>query len=384
MPVKNVKRKTDDGFEGVITGLNDKEKEILKEDGIASSEEVEKIVKEMPTDINVDKDGYAILEHDGKEITGQKKNVKFAQTDKSASFSEVTIPSASDLKTKDGTGFGEDILDWSDKTIDDENGLILTTEMSEELTKHSRMKVNTSFGIITFDYKYTAIEEGVLSLVEGIALVTGNSNDIRGALYFVYLATGAQSALKFAAVSLPIGVKFDHSFNSITFSLSSSDNTEVYLKTINGQSIADSNESTNIKVQEPLVSGTNIKTINGNSVLGAGDIPVQQKLYRHTITIYEGNTKDGNSICFTAYTPSNTPVDSIQDLTANADGSNKLANTDLNCFGVSGTASALVFYNKIHVGTSISNTTLQKVTGGSATLASVYASYTMTDDVTLN
>lgn len=203
-----------------------------------------------------------------------------------ASLKSVTIPSAKDLKTKDGTGFGEDILDWSDKTIDDENGLILTTEMSEELTKHSRMKVNTSLGIITFDYKYTAIEEGVLSLVEGLALATGNSNDIGGALYFVYLATGAQSALKFAGVPLPIGVKFDHSFNSITFSLSSSDNTEVYLKTINGQSIADSNESTNIKVQEPLVSGTNIKTINGNSVLGAGDIPVQQKLYHHTITLH--------------------------------------------------------------------------------------------------
>lgn len=110
----------------------------------------------------------------------------------------------------------------------------------------------------------------------------------------------------------------------------------------------------------------------------------QSTLYRHTVTIYEGNTQDGNSICFTAYTPSNTPIDSIQDLTASADGSNKLANTDLECFGVSGTASALVFYNKIHVGTSITNTTLQKVTGGSATLASVYASYTMKDDVTLN
>lgn len=116
-----------------------------------------------------------------------------------------------------------------------------------------------------------------------------------------------------------------------------------------------------------------------------GDIAKKQAtLYRHTITIYEGNTQDGNSICFTTYTPSNTPIDSIQDLTASADGSNKLANTDLECFGVSGTESALVFYNKIHVGTSITNTTLQKATGGSVTLASVYASYTMKDDVTLN
>lgn len=131
---------------------------------------------------------------------------------------------------------------------------------------------------------------------------------------------------------------------------------------------------------------------NASTIINLGDINAnkveiankQNALYRHTITIYEGNTQDGNSICFTTYTPSNTPIDSIQDLTASADGSNKLANTDLECFGVSGTASALTFYNKIHVGASITNTTLQKVTGGSATLASVYASYTMTDDVTLN
>ena len=107
----------------------------------------------------------------------------------------------------------------------------------------------------------------------------------------------------------------------------------------------------------------------------------QSKLYRHTITIYGGNENDGNSICFTTYTPSNIRIDSIQDL---INGSNKLANTDLECFGVSGTASALVFYNKIHVGSDLSNTTLQKATGGSVALSSVYSNYTITDDVSLN
>ena len=37
--------------------------------------------------------------------------------------------------------------------------------------------------------------------------------------------------------------------------------------------------------QEELVSGTNIKTINGSSVLGSGDISVGGSLYQHTITI---------------------------------------------------------------------------------------------------
>ena len=128
--------------------------------------------------------------------------------------------------------------------------------------------------------------------------------------------------------------------------------------------------------------------ITKSQVINLGDISdvakKQATLYRHTITIYEGNTQDGNSICFTTYTPSNTPIDSIQDLTASVDGSNKLANTDLGCFGVSGSASALTLYNKIHVGTNLASTTLQKATGGSVALSSVYSSYKITDDVSLN
>lgn len=124
---------------------------------------------------------------------------------------------------------------------------------------------------------------------------------------------------------------------------------------------------------------------NNSTIATLADLNSKQSvLYRHTITIYEGNTQDSNSICFTAYTPSNIPIDSVQDLTASVDGSNKLANTDLECFGVSGTASALVFYNKIHVGTDLASTTLQKATGGSVALSSVYSNYTITDDVSLN
>lgn len=99
----------------------------------------------------------------------------------------------------------------------------------------------------------------------------------------------------------------------------------------------------------------------------------QNTLFIHTITIYEGNTQDGNSICFTTYTSSSTPISSIE----------QLANTDLNCFGVSGTTDALTFYNKIHIGNDLAITTLQKATGGSVALSAVYAAYTITDDVTV-
>ena len=130
-----------------------------------------------------------------------------------------------------------------------------------------------------------------------------------------------------------------------------------------------------------------IGRINGVPIISPIESPkfnLQSTLYRHTITIYEGNTQDGNSVCFTAYTPSNTPIDSIQDLTASADGSNKLANTDLACFGVSGTAEALVLYNGIHIGTDLASTTFRKAVGGSVAFSSAFATYTITDDVTLN
>ena len=47
MPVKNVKRKTNDGFEGVITGLNDKEKEkiVLYYVGEIEADELIKLLK---------------------------------------------------------------------------------------------------------------------------------------------------------------------------------------------------------------------------------------------------------------------------------------------------------------------------------------------------
>lgn len=49
MPVKNVKRKTNDGLQGTIVGLTEEEKQALNEAGIASSDDVEKLAEEMPS-----------------------------------------------------------------------------------------------------------------------------------------------------------------------------------------------------------------------------------------------------------------------------------------------------------------------------------------------
>ena len=56
-------------------------------------------------------------------------------------------------------------------------------------------------------------------------------------------------------------------------------NGDIPFKTVNEQAITGSGD---IEVQEPLVSGTNIKTVNSNSLLGQGDIAVQEPLVSGT------------------------------------------------------------------------------------------------------
>ena len=117
-----------------------------------NTQNIENLSKVMPTDINVDENGYAILEHDGTEITGQKKQVKFAQMDKKASFSEVTIPSANALKTKDGTSIGgSDVkifeIDYSRFVGDENPTATLTTEEVQLFKDSDLIYVNNFSGI---------------------------------------------------------------------------------------------------------------------------------------------------------------------------------------------------------------------------------------------
>lgn len=68
---------TDD--EQVVFELTDKSKPntVVKRNSNGNIDEVEQLTKVMPTDINIDSNNYLILEHDGTEITKQKKQVKF-------------------------------------------------------------------------------------------------------------------------------------------------------------------------------------------------------------------------------------------------------------------------------------------------------------------
>lgn len=51
---------------------------------------IENMNKVMPTDINTDNNGYLILEHDGVEITGQKKVVKIGKYNSATKMFEFT------------------------------------------------------------------------------------------------------------------------------------------------------------------------------------------------------------------------------------------------------------------------------------------------------
>lgn len=70
-------------------------------DGV-SEKQFENLVKVVPTDIAIDANGFPVLEHDGKEITGQKKTTAVAKKSDLESYSTmkhrhtVTIKSGGD------------------------------------------------------------------------------------------------------------------------------------------------------------------------------------------------------------------------------------------------------------------------------------------------
>lgn len=317
----------------------------------------------------------------------------------------LTLNSASNLKTKDGTSFGEGLSKpWfsSNEYIGILSKSVTTSPVDDYLS--GLYNVDGTVGLIAQNNKSGVIASFIPSLNADFPIFMYQGNDVQSLVQlpdkfftestiitlgdglppYVYTynaSTDGKSGVIIKEHLIGVqAVTSDKKYNSIGLNV-----TENFV-------FATFNDAKNNNTLYILPDGLSSDFVNTVSVPAkTGTIALiedlatkQSVLYRHTITIYGGNENDGNSICLTTYTPSNTPIDSIQDLTASVDGSNKLANVDLECFGVSGSASALTFYNKIHVGTDLSNTTLQKATGGSVALSSVYSTYTITDDVSLN
>lgn len=69
---------------------------------------------------------------------------------------------------------------------------------------------------------------------------------------------------------------------------------------------------TAVTLQPQLVSGQNIKTINGNSLLGSGNLKAGMQLYWHTITITNpSNYKTYPSVTIKVLAIESTPIDSL-------------------------------------------------------------------------
>ena len=78
----------------------------------ATSTALENLTKVMPTDINVDSDGNLILEHDGTEITGQKKQVVLPPFSKesSSTFTLDDILKLNMLKISNFINFNDNVI----------------------------------------------------------------------------------------------------------------------------------------------------------------------------------------------------------------------------------------------------------------------------------
>ena len=337
-----------------------------------NTQDIDNLSAVMPTDINVDANGYAILEHDGTEITGQTKKVKFAQTDKSASFSEVTIPTASALKTKDGTSFGggssiyngTEFLPTFDIATLKEIYLPLTGgDIDGDLTVKGDLKVPNY-----------SIQVGI----GGISLTktTVSAPPLTSNSFYSYAMKGWGS---------PCGIYFGLSQNIF---MKGSENYDLINVGSKGTLICSVSKPISLKlyrksdksvIQELTISDNGVK-INDNDIITTEQLNTKQdKRFVHTVEIHYAS--NGSYFCFTGQSDKNTNIDSVEKLTT------VFANRDLSGVGVFGSAGL----SKIHVGTSVNDTTFKKYMNNGEytnpseeTFATVFnpTGFTITDNVT--
>lgn len=139
--------------------------------------------------------------------------------------------------------------------------------------------------------------------------------------------------------------------------------------------VAQDNSNTTRSAKLPNKSGT---------IAFTSDLDAKQStLYRHTVKISKATDDGKTSITFTTSSQKNTPIDSIQDLTT------VFGNTDLSVSGATFliSSSQWEFYNKIHVGTSINDTTVDYINiddVGTYNFTDMFGTtgFTITDNVT--
>lgn len=272
-----------------------------------NTQDIENLSAVMPTDINVDANGYAILEHDGTEITGQKKQIPVLWNyhkylnDTYTYWIDSIIPSP-----------------FTSKLI---KGIV-----SVSMTNRNDASKSASIQANIYPVRYNDIDKDGYFRIE-IDSITKN----------IYI-----SNLNNAGNGIYLVIPYSYTSYSVVL---------------------------------PKKDGTIALT---------SDLDAKQEtLYRHTVKISKPTDDGKTSITFTASSEKNTTIDSIQDLTT------VFGNTDLSVSGATFliSSSQWEFYNKIHVGTSINDTTVDYINKddvGTYNFIDMFGTtgFTITDSVT--
>ena len=337
-----------------------------------NTQDIDNLRAVMPTDINVDTNGYAILEHDGTEITGQTKKVKFAQIDKSASFSEVTIPTVSDLKTQDGSTFsgGSKLYNGTE--------YLPTFDIATLKDTYLPLTGGNINGNLTVKGELNVPDYGIQVGIGGIYLkeTTVSVPPLKtGGFYSYAVKQWASSSGIYFGISQNVFMKGGEDYDLINVG---SEGTLI-CSISNPISLRLYKKSDKSVIQELTISDNGVK-INDKDIITTEQLDAKQdKRFLHTVEIHYAS--NGSYFCFTGTSDKNTPIDSVEKLTT------VFANRDFGGTGIFGSAGL----SKIHVGSSVNDTTFKKYMNNGEyanpseeTFATVFnpTGFTITDNVT--
>ena len=306
-----------------------------------NTQDIDNLRAVMPTDINVDTNGYAILEHDGTEITGQTKKVKFAQIDKSASFSEVTIPTVSDLKTQDGSTFsgGSKLYNGTE--------YLPTFDIATLKDTYLPLTGGNINGNLTVKGELNVPDYGIQVGIGGIYLkeTTVSVPPLKtGGFYSYAVKQWASSSGIYFGISQNVFMKGGEDYDLINVG---SEGTLI-CSISNPISLRLYKKSDKSVIQELTISDNGVK-INDKDIITTEQLDAKQdKRFLHTVEIHYAS--NGSYFCFTGTSDKNTPIDSVEKLTT------VFANRDFGGVGVFGSAGL----SKIHVGSSVNDTTFKQ------------------------
>lgn len=261
---------------------------------------------------------------------------------------KLTINSAKDLKTKDGTSFdNQTFYDIGDIEFNKEK--TLTKEQGEAIYNNGNpLGIKCTAG--GFDWHF--VNNGTKAVSGGTQYFPYN---VIGPVVFGPMYVGVQFnknndnyTVQFFEESMPTSLSID---GNKKISLIADLFGEIYINTVNGTPIIQENISQDIKVQSTL--------------------------YRHTVEFSENGLGYNNR--FTAYSEKNTVIDSVQDLIT------VFGNTKLQCSGTIESGSKPCI--GIDVGTTAATTYFVGIGGENVKLSDWYSTQpeailTITDSVT--